>query len=265
MIICASRAQAAGTRQNYTTADGCQTSVETYMGTNRARIAGGGESEMPVGIDAGATYPMAYLVSQAPGSSLAAHYHQADQFQLFVGGSGRIGTHPLRPLTVHFAGSHSPYGPLVAGSGGLQYLTLRRNWDPGAQYMPQAAQRLRELPGRRHRAQTSTPFALDSPPAQDAGTIRMTRLLSEDAMGAWLLQLGPEAEYAASASADCFVYVLSGHMAVREQVLACGACVFVSTEEDPLCLRTGASGARLVLAQFDNQRPLESIALSRTA
>lgn len=250
MIICVSREQAASTRQDYTNAFGARASVETYMGTNRARIAGGDERETPGSIDPAASYPMAYLVSQAPGSTLGAHYHQADQFQVFVGGSGRIGTHPVRPLTVHFAGAHSPYGPLVAGSEGLQYLTLRRNWDPGAQYMPQSAQKLRELPGRRHRVHTSTPLALDSPPAQESRVTSMTRLFGEDSMGAWLIELGPRAEYAANALADRFVHVVSGEVVMHGQTLACGACLFASADENQLCLRGGAFGARLVLAQF---------------
>ena len=58
--------------------------------------------------------PMAYLVEQAAGAVVAPHYHQVDQFQLFVGGSGRIGTHALEGVTVHYAGAHSPYGPTPA-------------------------------------------------------------------------------------------------------------------------------------------------------
>ena len=40
-------------------------------------------------------YPMAFLVEQDPGAVVGAHYHQADQFQVMVGGSGRLGTHDV--------------------------------------------------------------------------------------------------------------------------------------------------------------------------
>src|SRR5262245_24313814 len=40
-----------------------------------------------------------------------AHFHQNDQFQVVVGGKGRLGRHELCPYTVHFSRAYSPYGP----------------------------------------------------------------------------------------------------------------------------------------------------------
>ena len=97
-------------------------------------------------------YPMAFLVEQDADAVVGAHYHQADQFQVMVGGSGRLGTHDVAAGAVHFAGAWSPYGPLAAGGDGLHYFTLRNGWDPGARYMefPDNRATLRALP-RRHR------------------------------------------------------------------------------------------------------------------
>ena len=50
-------------------------------------------------------YPMAFLVEQDADAVVGAHYHQADQFQVVVGGSGRLGAHGVAAGAVHFAGA----------------------------------------------------------------------------------------------------------------------------------------------------------------
>lgn len=87
--------------------------------------------------------PQGFLVEQPPGSVTKPHFHEVNQFQVFVGGAGRLGKYAAGPLTVQYAGAHSPYGPIEAGNGGVIYFTLRAAWDPGAKYMPQSRDKLR--------------------------------------------------------------------------------------------------------------------------
>ena len=251
MIISASREQAALVRQEYQTPQGARASIETYMGTNQIQLAAGAAQERPGSVDPQTTYPMAYVVSQAPDSTVQAHYHQADQFQLFVGGSGRIGVHTVQPLTVHFAGANSPYGPLIAGNSGLQYVTLRRSWDPGAKWMPDSAPQLRRMQARRHRTLASKVIGWDGPLSSVAGAVSATCLLAEGSMGAWLIELGPEAEFASEMAADRFVLVQSGEVEAKQSVHRSGACLFATADETNVRLKAGKDGARLVLAQFD--------------
>src|SRR5690242_19751674 len=80
-------------------ADGVSFWHTLYIGTSRYNMAEGApDPEM------GTLFPMAFLVEQDPGSTAAAHYHQADQFQVIVGGRGIMGTHEAKPVMVHFAG-----------------------------------------------------------------------------------------------------------------------------------------------------------------
>ena len=104
----------------------------------------------------GAIYPMAFLVEQDAGAIVGAHYHQADQFQVVVGGTGRLGRHDVA------AGRRALRRRLVAVrpavgrcADGLQYFTLRNGWDPGARYMefPDNRATLRAT-ARRHREAT---------------------------------------------------------------------------------------------------------------
>ena len=132
MALTVTRETARGRHYDYVLPNGTHISLDTYLGNNLVTLAteGGGA---PGAQDTSGLYPMAYLVRQSADSEIQAHYHQADQFQLFVHGTGRIGTHALHGLTLHYAGALSPYGPIVSQSDGLQYLTFRNRWDPGDQ------------------------------------------------------------------------------------------------------------------------------------
>src|SRR5476649_941536 len=80
-------------------------------------------------------FPQAFLV-ESEGERLArAHFHTVDQWQIFVGGNGKMGKHDVAPVTIHYANAFTPYGPLNPGPQGLAYMTLRPKYDPGAQYL----------------------------------------------------------------------------------------------------------------------------------
>src|ERR1700748_220558 len=89
--------------------------------------------------------PQAFLVEQEAGATVAPHFHYVDQFQVIVSGDGILGRHPVSPLTVHFAGAHTGYGPIIPGESGLSYFTFRASADEtGAQYLPAARARMRK-------------------------------------------------------------------------------------------------------------------------
>ena len=55
--------------------------------------------------------PTVFLVEQPAGMVLPAHFHRNNQFQLVVAGSGKIGPTRLEPVTIHYAGACTAYGP----------------------------------------------------------------------------------------------------------------------------------------------------------
>src|SRR5947209_4589797 len=69
--------------------------------------------------------PQAFLVEQDPDSVIEPHFHLENEFQVMVAGSGSLGRHPVEPVSVHYAGAHTGYGPIASGSDGLSYFTLR--------------------------------------------------------------------------------------------------------------------------------------------
>ena len=149
MPVIATAEDAKVNRRRGSAADGVTFWHTLYMGTTRYNMAPGTpDPEM------GTLFPMAFLVEQDPGSTASAHYHQANQFQLVVDGHATMGTHEVRPVTVHFAGAHTAYGPIRASNdAGVHYFTLRNSFDPGARFMtmPENRAALRQVPARRHR------------------------------------------------------------------------------------------------------------------
>lgn len=220
--------------------------ITAYMGANRYDP---GAAPPPTD---GSLYPMAFLVEQDPGCVAPSHFHQADQFQVVVAGDGRLGTHDVAPVTVHFTGKYSPYGPLVAGEAGLHYFTLRNGWDPGARYMAQERALLRTVPGRRHREAVAPPMAVT--PHDGAAPVCETCLPpSDDGLVALRYDLpagtrvtGPDP---AGGNGQYWV-VIGGTLLHDGTELPQLACIFLSPDEAAFTAVAGSGGLRVLALQF---------------
>ena len=105
-------------------------------------------------------YPMAFLVEKDPHAVTKPHFHEADQYQVIVQGGGRLGTHDVGTVAVHYTDAWSAYGPIVAADEGISWFTLRNTWDSGARYMPAAREQLRaaRVQNLQHREATAAPM-----------------------------------------------------------------------------------------------------------
>jgi hypothetical protein len=204
--------------------------LTTYIGANRYAP----DIEPPPGPDT--IYPMAFLVEQDADAVVGAHYHQADQFQVMVGGAGRLGTHDVEPGAVHFAGAWTAYGPLRADYDGLQYFTLRNGWDPGARYMefPENRATLRAQP-RLHREMVGNPVASDDGLCVCRYNLREGEHVT-----------GPDP----ADGAGQFWLVLRGTMVRDRIVLPERSCVFTYPDEPTFVATAGAMGLTVQVMQF---------------
>jgi hypothetical protein len=84
-----------------------------------------------------ASGPQAYIAELAPGSRIPSHFHDVDQFQVFVRGTGRIGKDTWHAGIFHYADAFTPYGPLVPDPGSeMHFFTLRPAAASGVFRMP---------------------------------------------------------------------------------------------------------------------------------
>ena len=122
--------------------------LTTFIGENRNTLKQGQTAP-----EAGVLYPMAFLVEKEPHAVTKPHFHEADQYQVIVQGGGRLGTHGVGTVAVHYTDAWSAYGPIVAADEGISWFTLRNTWDSGAQLH---AGRTRDSCVRRGRRTSST-------------------------------------------------------------------------------------------------------------
>lgn len=216
-----------------------------YLGTTRYNMAPGTPEP-----DAGALFPMAFLVEQDPGSTAQSHYHQQDQFQLVVGGHGTLGLHEIAPVTVHFTAAHTAYGPIRASrEEGVWYFTLRNGFDPGARFMtmPENRAALRSVKGRVHREAVAGPLPAPTDPAE-------TLIGPEaDGMAAWRYRLAPDGRVTGldPSNGRGQYWVVTGGSLLRDgQLLDRLSCAFVYPDEAAFAAVAGPEGAEVIAMQF---------------
>lgn len=251
---------AAMARRRAIVANGVPLHTASYIGLNWTARDGAAEP------DAAALQPVAYLVEQPPHATVDAHFHRVNQFQVAVAGSGTIGRHPLAPVAVHFADAFSAYGPIRAGEEGLQYLTLRNGYDPGARYLPAArkelvAQAKPRLDRGEALAQETAPPAAPLPPVALANLVRAVEPVLRNQPGGpagWRHRLPPGADITGpdpAAGGGQFWVVVAGSLAWPGQsALPPVSVVFVGPEEPPLHGMAGPGGLEMLLLQFPPHR-----------
>ncbi len=243
MTLVATAEVARPNRRRATAGDGMGFWHTLYLGTTRYNMAAGEADPAP-----DAVFPMAFLVEQDPGEMANAHFHQADQFQVVIAGEGTLGTHAVRPVTVHFAGAFTAYGPIHAGPAGLTYFTLRNGFDPGARYMMREENRvaLRAVTGRRHREAVAGPLG--------AGGDTTVLLGPEpDGMAAWRYCVAPGERVAGPApdgGRGQHWLVVDGSVQRDDATLGPLSCAFLYPNEAPFEVVGGPAGATLLAMQF---------------
>lgn len=189
----------------------------------------------------------AYLVEQPAHSVVPAHYHDTNQYQVFLNGTATFGKQSIGPVTVHYASGHTPYGPIVT-EGGVTYLTLRNCWDSGGKSMPQSRATLQPVKRRFRMVED-----IDIP---DPGTARgatQDALLpcEDDGLGVSRFTLGPNAASDLAlphAGTGRYAMVLAGTLTVKGETLGKASCLYIAEERTAAV--AGPSGAVVIVMQF---------------
>jgi hypothetical protein len=163
-----------------------------------------------------------------------------DQFQLVLGGYGRIGRHDVARGSLHYAAAYQSYGPILAGDEGLRYLTVRARYDSGAHMMPGARGRRPSPP--RTKQFFANAGAADLRYAQDGSSV-----VAEDLRPGSSLKLpapGP------GRSAGTAGIVMSGALTHGREEYGEGCCLWNSPGGQVPTLLAGPQGASVVLMTF---------------
>lgn len=200
-----------------------------------------------------AVQPQAFLVEQEANSTILPHFHVQNQFQVIVAGGGRLGVHDVAPISVHFAGAHTAYGPILSGAEGVSYFTLRDGFDPGAKFMPGAR---KELERGRYRFVLIGDVAVNAPERlrRRIGSDVETVVEPEaDGLTAQVVRLAPHAAIETldpATGGGQYHLVLAGSLQQEAETLPPNSCVFVRPTEAAPRQVAGPDGAEFLLLQF---------------
>lgn len=186
----------------------------------------------------------------------AAHFHEVDQFQVIMEGSGDFGRHPVKPYCVHFSRAYTPYGPLEADKEtGWAFLVLRSRFDPGAQRFPQALDKLKQVPDRRPWQVTTE---IDFPDATAGVNVRdIPKIRDEEGLFTQTIAMGPHARTTApdpSVGDGQYVVVVKGSLVHGEKERAAPAVVFTRRDEPAFEIVAGAHGLEAIILNFPKLR-----------
>ena len=235
------------TRTPYTTESGHTSLVTNYFGTEATYDK---SLPQPHPDD---LFPQAFIVELEPHYTLDPHYHLSNQFQLFIKGDGEITRRRFGAFSVHYANAYTPYGPIVAGDGGLHYITLRNGSGGGPLYLPKHGERLRAS-GRPRRH--LDPAEIDLEGYAPVSTIFSA---AADGLGGWVYRAkadaagtGPDPRGGGGQS----WVVGAGSLVVDGAELSKLSCLFVNPDDPPLAFTGGPYGGAAIVLQYP-QRPVQ--------
>jgi quercetin dioxygenase-like cupin family protein len=211
--------------------------------------------EAPAGSDPA---PTAFLIEQAPGSTLPTHFHEQNEFQVVVAGDGLFGRHAVHAVSVHYAGAYTGYGPIVAGASGLSYFTIRSVLESGAHFLPEARDRLKRGPKVQRFGEPIDPLQPEQLRSIDAISVE-DNIACEDGMFARVMRLPPGATLPIrheGPSSGQYQMVLAGALCAEVSRLERFEMVFVTPDDADARLVAGPDGAQVLVLQLP-QRALD--------
>ena len=201
--------------------------------------------------------PQAFVVDYLEdGARIDSHFHDVDQFQVFVRGDGKIGRDEVRPITFHYADAYTPYGPIVANQEGIAFFTLR-NVSAGGAYMMPAGRAYQKAPAGRNVARR---FELGRIPGPGKTATESLIAPEPDGMLAVGLRLGQNARTRGpgpGSGGGQYFLVCSGALIHQGKELPPESLVHLEPADPALPLHAGAQGAEVLMMQYP--RPSERL------
>ena len=195
--------------------------------------------------------PQGFLVERYyPNPLINPHFHDVDEFQLVVGGHGRIGKWPVKPFSFHYTDAYTPYGPIVGDEDGIAFLTLRNCASGGHWTMPGNRHLMPGHAGRHFLKKFETDIC-----NLNNGEVKTIDLIEsfEDGLRVCGYYLGPGAEATAletNAGGQYHIVLGEGFLLENDKVLPSNTIIHVNRGEEALQYKAGPKGASVLCMQF---------------
>lgn len=206
--------------------------------------------------------PQAFLVEMQSNDEIQPHFHEVDQFQVFVAGSGGMGRgEAIQPVTIHYADRYTGYGPIFSGPQGYSYFTLRARTDSSPIYLHHADYREKLKPSqKRHgssQAALSTTPVLMHRTAATCETVMGGPQQYSDGLAAFMLRAGADMPMSRCDPRDSdgqFYLVLNGSLEMKGKSYPAWSTIFVGPDEAVPEARAEAQGCEALVLQFGIQK-----------
>jgi hypothetical protein len=199
--------------------------------------------------------PQAFRIDMPANKVIKPHFHEVDQYQVFVAGTGKFGRDDASTVAVHYADHYTGYGPIVAGPGGFSYFTLRAQTDTGAVYLHNDGFREKLKPSRkRHHTVTSVGLSIE-PVLATRETVSIEPLFEADTDGlaCFMLRVGAGKETVCpdpKGSGGQYIFIVNGDLVLGEQSYPPYSMVWVAADDGALAFKAGPSGAEVLVLQY---------------
>ena len=202
--------------------------------------------------------PQAFLIEMSPNEVIVPHFHEVDQFQVFVSGSGSLGRQPASgPIAIHYADHHTGYGPINASAQGFSYFTLRARTDPGAVYLHKPGYRERLKPSKKRHGVADGIALSTEPVLMNRKDVSVEKLLTDldgsDGLAATLIRMGPGMRWtspdpAATGGQHCLV--INGSIDIKGEEYSAWSTIFVPNTDPALEIHAGCGGLEAVVLEY---------------
>ncbi|MDO9024338.1 hypothetical protein [Zwartia sp.] len=215
--------------------------------------------------DLNKTSPQAFLIEMTPEEVIQPHFHEVEQFQVFLEGEGQLGrsSDGIRPTVVHYTDAYTGYGPITASEYGLSYFALRPRKDPGAIYLHKEGYRERLRPSlKRHFTipviKSTEPVLAHLKQPVVESLFDETQYVLADGLAGSIVRLGPRQVYDQTCpekTGGQYVIVLQGQLNTLDhqevdQSFQGWTVLFAEPGTGPVSLVAGDLGAEFLVLQF---------------
>lgn len=185
--------------------------------------------------------------------SLANHFHEVDQFQIFLPAAGAMYQRDaIDSLVIQYTDAFTAYGPLIGKDEPFRFFTLRPKENNVYAFMPDEKDP-RVQRGHRHDLVTPKPFAGHVVPLP--GAVTVTDLIAaDDGLRVVSLDAGPGAQLTVEAPESGkigqFVYVSDGSAAYDGADYPAETLGWQRAEDGDAVLQAGPEGCRVIVFRF---------------